>query len=441
LRILEEAVTAGMNVVLKVIPPVRAEPPFTLVLLDRAGITETVTISSIEAPSVGQLMKASVPATPENLAKAQIRTAAVPVLPSKLTAEQVTGSFDRGTRVVPQGVPPFHFLSDPRPQHGLFEQSLVRVEDLQPGDVVHVLGHPLTREKIPTSPFGGERCVIVDPWALTTYLVSVTGHGAKVCSLNDLAFAALVDPNRLLTVARQVLDNCLGPMMEGIPAAMGTSADAGDDIREIIGRGLSLTRAVWESSGFFTKGNWEVHNFPAISGGDLDWWAAEVDRDPLDWFGGYPRHWALAVEGRLDLGALGPREFQVGDLFVFGYWPGEPASADLTWTDLTRPTAIDRNFVGLVRSPFHNETSTDITLQYVIPYFDDQAGFVVAMPLYDKVPDDTAISTVLTYTDLAPQLFNLARDDTEAWVLRPRVSPDPVYVSYLRGIGALPMTP
>jgi hypothetical protein len=63
------------------------------------------------------------------------------------------------------------------------------------------------------------------------------------------------------------------------------------------------------------------------------------------------------------------------------------------------------------------------------------------MPLYDEVADDRPIPTVLTYSDLAPQLFNIAKDDGEAWVLRSRVSADPGYLTYLRTIGALPATP
>jgi hypothetical protein len=446
LHIIVEAVTTGSNVVLKVIPPIVAKVPFDVVLLDAAGATETVTISHVESPSAAQLLTPGAPATLDDLMKALVRTAAVPALPSKLTAKSLQGSYIRGTRVLPRGIPPFHFLSDPHPQSSLFEQGLLPVEELQPGDVVHVQGHPLTREKIPTSPFGAERCVVVDPRALTTYLISITGHAVGVKSLNDLALEALISPNRLLTVARQVLDNCLSPIMQGIPAAMGTSADAdvaipddlGDGkvtIAEIIGRASGLDESVWTEPGFFMDGNWEIHNLPAIRDGDLDWWA-QIGADPLHRFRGYPKHWALAMEGHLDLGPLGTREFAAGDLFAFGYWPGKSVNRDLTWK-----TIVNHNFVGLARAHFYNSSSTDISLQYVIPYRDDQAGFTVTMPLYDEVADDTPIPTVLTYSDLAPQLFNLAEDDGEAWVLRPRVSADPGYLTYLRTIGALPANP
>jgi hypothetical protein len=182
-------------------------------------------------------------------------------------------------------------------------------------------------------------------------------------------------------------------------------------------------------------GNWEIHNFPAIKDGDLDWWA-EIGDDPLGQFPGYPKHWALAMEGHLDLGGPSPQEINAGDLFAFGYWPNKPVGSDLTWD-----TIVDRNFVGLLHTPFYNATSTDRSLQYVIPYFDDQAGLRLNMPLYDEVADDTPIPTVLTYTDLAPQLFNLARNDNEAWVLRPRVSAGTAYLTRLRAIGALPANP
>jgi hypothetical protein len=446
LYILDEAVTTGNNVVLKVIPPVVAEAPFDVVLLDATGATETVTISDVKNPSVTQLLAPGVPATPENIAKAMVRTAAVPALPSKLTAESLQSSYARGTRVRPQGVPPFHFLSDPHPQSSLFEQGLLPIEELQPGDVVHVLGHPLTREKVPASPFAGERCVIVYPWALTTYLILVTGHGVDVLSLNDLALEALIEPNRLLTVARQVLNNCLSLPMDDIAIKKGTSDDAhvdiakippddGVSIAEIIGRGLAVNQSVWSKPGFYTHGTWEIHDLPAIAKDDLDWWA-RIDEDPLDKFPGYPEQWALAVKGRLDLGPEGVLELTAGDLFVFGYWPDNPDDSALTWD-----TIVNHNFVGLLRKPVHNTNSTDPSLQYVIPYRDDQAGFLVTMPLYDEVTDDRPIPTVLTYSDLASQLFNIAKDDGEAWVLRPRVSADPGYLTFLRTIGALPATP
>ena len=444
LRIIDEAVTAGSNVVLKVIPPVLNEAPFDVVLLDAAGATETVTISHVDNPRAAQLLAPGVPDTPDNLLKAFVRTAAVPALPSKLTAKSLQGSYIRGTRVLSQGVPPFHCLSDPHPRSSLFEQGLLPVEGLQPGDVVHAAGHPLTRDKVPASQYAGERCVIVNPWALTTYLIPITGHGVGVLSLNDLALQMLIEPNQLLTVARQVLGNYLSLPMGDIAIKKGTSDDAhvvidkitpAITIAEIIGRAWSVTQSVWSKPGFYTHGTWEIHDLPAIAKGDLDWWA-QIDEDPLDGFPGYPEQWVLAVKGRLDLGPKRVVELTAGDLFVFGYWPDNPDDSALTWN-----TIVNRNFVGLLRSPVHNASSTDISLQYVILYQDDQAGFLITMPLYDEVADDRPIPTVLTYSDLAPQLFNIAKDDGEAWVLRPRVSADPGYLTYLRTIGALPATP
>ncbi|MFG3019431.1 hypothetical protein ACGFZQ_12940 [Streptomyces sp. NPDC048254] len=430
LRILQAPVAAGADVALHVIPPAVLQPRFDVVLLDATGATETVSITHVKNPKAAQLLPPGAPATEEDVEKALVRTAAVPVMASELTAEQVTQAFDRGTRVIFGGVPAYHFLSDPRLQQGLFEQGPVPVDDLQPGDVVHVLGHPLTRGKIPTSGFGGERCVIIDPHALTGYLMRVSGHDVQAATLNGLALSALSEPNQLLTVARQILDNCLDPTIDGVLAAQGTSADANDGLREVIGRAVGAAPAVWGNPGFYTNGTWQAHDFPAITGSDLDWWA-DLD-DPLDGFGGYPKHWALAVQGNLLIGdkvvPLG-----AGGLFVFGYWPSDPVDDDLSW-----PTEQSRNFVGLFRSAVHNVASLDPKLKYVIPYFDDQSALLLQMPLYGKVDDSAPVPTVLTYDDLTPQLFNLATDDGEAWVLRPRVSADPAYLAHLRAIGALP---
>jgi hypothetical protein len=400
------------------------------VLLDAAGTTETVSITHVDHPEPNDLLPAGVPPTTDNLNKAAVRTTAVPLMASELTAAQVTRAFDRGTRVVFGGVPPYHFLSDPRPQRGLFEQGLVPVDDLQPGDVVHVLGHPLTRNKVPTSGFGGERCVVIDPHSLTRYLMRVSGHDLQAATLTEFALSALAEPNRLLTVARQILDNCLDPTIDGVLVAEGTSADATDRLREAIGRAISSPPAYWSNPGFYTNGTWQAYDFPAITGNDLDWWAT-LD-DPLEGFEGYPKHWALAVEGDLLLPQavlpIGP-----GDLFLFGYWPDHEVGDDLSWE-----TVESFNFVGLYRSRVHNATSLDPKLKYVIPFFDDQSALRLYMPLYAPVDDNSPVPTVLTYDDLTPQLFNLADDDGEAWVLRPRVSADPGYLGHLRDIGALP---
>ena len=55
---------------------------------------------------------------------------------------------------------PQHFLSDTRPNRALFEQLTVKAADLQVGDHVYVLNHPLYRIFYPAGIWGGEHSFI-----------------------------------------------------------------------------------------------------------------------------------------------------------------------------------------------------------------------------------------------------------------------------------------
>lgn len=110
------------------------------------------------------------------------------------------------------------------------------------------------------------------------------------------------------------------------------------------------------------NGNWKVYNHPAIEDGDLDWWA-QMDEDPLGGFADYPKHWALAAEGHLDLGPAGALPVAAGDLFVFGYWPGEPVDSDLNWDTVDGSTHV---WVGRVRTLGRGEGSSGLRFDELI---------------------------------------------------------------------------
>jgi hypothetical protein len=286
-------------------------------------------------------------------------------------------------------------------------------------------------------------------------MMVVTGHGVGVETLLELTSEMLHVVNRLLSVARRVLSRCLNPAMTATPVASGAiPLPAGSDaaaialeawIKEAIGGAMNVARSEWTKPNFFT-GTWKAHNFPLIEATKLPWW------DQLADFGAnYPRQWALEIQGDLRVGGNTiPFEANTPiQLFVFDYWSEEPdddeEQPDLRWPETGNsrfPENGNKNFVAIASDPTLNPGGTDPKRHFGIPHLDDQMGMPVMMPLFlpgaVNVPPNP---TILTYDDMQPQLFAFAKDDTEAWVLRPRVSDDAAYLTYLRTIGALPAAP
>lgn len=58
------------------------------------------------------------------------------------------------------GTLPFHFITDSRPDRALFEQMTIKAVDLQVGDHVYVINHPLYRIFYPNGAWGGEHSFI-----------------------------------------------------------------------------------------------------------------------------------------------------------------------------------------------------------------------------------------------------------------------------------------
>lgn len=414
---------------IKVVPPFRPrdEEHRLLIwnLVESHGIVKTVEVSKMTPPPNPDI--------------APVRTNSAPLVPLTVTLrEALEVPFERGTRFIPDEFPFRHFLSDTESEFALFDQGFVPLDDLQPGDIVHVLGHPLVRNKIKASPYGGERCVIVDPWA-STDLIRVTGHGIGETTILELLSDMLQVGNRLLSVARVVLTRCLTPAMTAHPVASGriptTNAHDADAvanekrIKEAIAQALNIGGNVWTKANFFT-GTWRVFDLPLIQTDQL----ADFDAP-------YPRHWALAAEGTVHASNL-TFPLQAGKFFAFAYSLKEFEENDpdvLAW-----PKPIDSNFVGLLLRPDYNAGATDRRRQFCIQYWDEESEYLVALPLYQKgAVNAEAVPTMLKFLDLGWQPFKLASGDKEAWVIRPRVTRytgDP-YVNYLRRIGALPSTP
>jgi len=439
LHIVAERAPSGTDV-LAMTPPAPELVPGELHIVASDGRDGNITVVTSTSPTPGPYL----------------RTSAGPLKPTMLKcADAWSESIERGTRIRELNHP-WHFLADTRPTQSLFEQGFVRLDDIQPGDVFHVLGHPLVRDKIGDSGFGGERCVVFYPsWSLPPGRMHVTGHGIGLEEIYELSGEMLQVANRLLTVSRRTLTRSLAASMVGTPVASGTiPIAAGSDeaaiklqtwIKETIGRAKDHRASIWNKEDYFA-GTWKAHNVRKILAAEIPFWDRGAD------FGtDYPGQWVLEIEGTLRDGNI---TVQYGapsgpQLFIFHYWsanwtddPGK-TPPDLQWPLTGNLPKHDQNYIALESAPgVINPGGNDPRRHFAIPYIDDQNGELVTMPLF--VPGPASVRptpTRLTFDDLSPHLFALVSSDIEAWVLRPRVSADADYFDYLRSIGAIPSSP
>jgi hypothetical protein len=101
---------------------------------------------------------------------------------------------------------PYHFVTDSRPDHALFEQMTVKSTDFQVGDHVYVANHPLYRKYYPSGAWGGEHSFISEigsrdsaaPVFRTT--LKVGGHGLPTTTLLKMGDEMLKLVNTVLSI-------------------------------------------------------------------------------------------------------------------------------------------------------------------------------------------------------------------------------------------------
>jgi hypothetical protein len=111
---------------------------------------------------------------------------------------------------------PFHFITDGRPDHALFEQLTVKAKDLQVGDHVYMLNHPLYKIFRPTGFWGGEHSFISEigtrdsAASMFRTTLEVEGHGLSNTLLgmgNEMLEYVNTDVSRLQAVTKIHLNN------------------------------------------------------------------------------------------------------------------------------------------------------------------------------------------------------------------------------------------
>ncbi|HEY5741427.1 MAG TPA: hypothetical protein VIS99_02705 [Terrimicrobiaceae bacterium] len=104
---------------------------------------------------------------------------------------------------------PFHFISDSRPDRALFEQVTVKSVDLQVGDHVYVINHPLYRIFWPGGAWGGEHAFVSEidsrdsaaPALRST--LKLEGHGLRDTLLGMCT--TMLEDNNIVLATMQAL--------------------------------------------------------------------------------------------------------------------------------------------------------------------------------------------------------------------------------------------
>lgn len=127
---------------------------------------------------------------------------------STLTFTQLNHPYRAGGMLWPNL--PFTAVSDPRPQHGWFENCLIDIDELVVGDHVHLTNHPLYFHLFPNGSWSGEHAFVMKrwvgraeryrrkvvgepdvlPWAEETIVVQ--GHGMRPMRLEVVAQTMLL---------------------------------------------------------------------------------------------------------------------------------------------------------------------------------------------------------------------------------------------------------
>ena len=133
-----------------------------------------------------------------------------------ITFDRLGSTYEKGTMIWRNK--PFEALSDPRPLHGWFEERLIDVEDLQVGDHVFLMNHPLYLHMVPQGTWSGEHSFVMrrwrkrdpktkprsdenDPLPWDKETISVQGHGMSIMRLEVATNVKMLGKLNLAIVA------------------------------------------------------------------------------------------------------------------------------------------------------------------------------------------------------------------------------------------------
>jgi hypothetical protein len=292
------------------------------------------------------------------------------------------------------GTLPFHFISDSRPDQALFEQLSLTANDLQVGDHVFVLNHPLYKIFFPSGAWGGEHSFITEignrDSAASGFrtTLKLEGHGVDATSLLGMGTFMVELINIVLATLQAVTKIHLNNLKTN-----GRTTTANVTFIQRNEQGLAVN--VFEYTVPYT--------YTVVAGGKKT-------------------------------------SYTLTKGFVIKERSADPNSAFQLFNNDGTDSIVDATHPPPEAFVVAVFTGTGAAEQFKLskwatPFFNPQTARFDAQPLFaadDKTP------TALTFDDLAKSKpFFLTDDVGDAYVTRPRVDFSAGYQTFLRNIGAI----
>lgn len=330
---------------------------------------------------------------------------AVNPVQKKIRVNQLSRNVTAGTRVyiALKNLPfystlPYHFLTDDRPANALFEQLSVTTNDLQVGDHLYVINHPLYLMYNPAGAWGGEHSFIFrigsrdlkdTKYKLFRTDLQLAGHGLE---------------GTLLTLMDDMLDR----------------------INVTLSRLQALTKihlANLKANGRKTTSN-VIFVPPTGAGGKpgLNFFVYDKRYQYQNFDNGKGKDVTVTKGFILKEADTNPQAFAV---------------VNSEGTDLSAPAtaaesgdAFSGTFIG---TKFSDEQF--LASKWGVFFFNPQTITVTAQPFFEK---DNKTGKLLKFEDVASSRpFFTLDDNADGYITRPRVNFDAAYLKFLKDNGAI----
>lgn len=286
---------------------------------------------------------------------------------------------------------PFHFVTDSRSDKALFEQRNLSAADLQVGDHVFAINHPLYRMYFPSGLWGGEHSLISEietrDSAASAFRsqLKVGGHGVDFDSLLAMGNFMVSMVNTVLSILQAITKLHLDNLKTN-----GRKSTTHVNFIQRVESGVNIN--VFEYNLPYTHKLFVAGKSETITAGF-------VIKEPTN----------------------NPNVFQLFNA------NGKDSTKIPTTPD---PKAfLGVNFIG---------TSTSdqfIVSKWAVPFFNAQTATFENQPLFEN---DNKTPKLLTFDDLAKSKPFLVTDENgDAFVTRPRVDLDLIYQTFLKNSGAI----
>jgi hypothetical protein len=315
----------------------------------------------------------------------------------KITVDTLSTSYGPGAKVyvTRKDLPiyktqPYHLTTDSRPGNTLFEQINLKSEDLQVGDHVYVINHPLYLMYYPTGAWGGEHSFISEignrdtTGSVFRNDLKVEGHG-----LNDTLLGMVND------------------MLEWINTVLSRfQAIAKIHLNNLKAKGRTTTS--------------DVTFVPPATGASFEFLEYDVPYTYFDHRQG--KNVNVTTGFVIQEAAADPRN-------VFLIYNAEKSDSKLTPSIPQANVQFRITFTGASFPTGQFKLSN-----WAVGYYNRQSAKLETQPLFasdDKTPK------LLSFDDLAKSKPFFALDENaDAFVTRPWVSFDPAYQTFLKNNGA-----